>query len=87
MGVCDVTTLGKIDVRGADAAEYLNRIYCNGFVKLLVARTRYGLMLREDGIPKDDGAAVRLAQDHFVVTTTANAVSVFRHMEFARQWL
>ncbi|MBZ0163621.1 MAG: sarcosine oxidase subunit alpha family protein [Notoacmeibacter sp.] len=88
VGVCDVTTLGKIDVQGTDAAEFLNRVYCNGFAKLAVGRTRYGLMLREDGIAKDDGTAARLAQDHFVVTTTtANAVSVFRHMEFARQCL
>ncbi len=87
-GVCDVTTLGKIDVQGADAAEFLNRIYCNGFAKLAVGRVRYGLMLREDGIVFDDGTAARLATDHFVVTTTtANAVPVFRHMEFARQCL
>ena len=88
VGICDVTTLGKIDVQGTDAAEFLNRIYCNGFAKLAVGRTRYGLMLREDGIAMDDGTAARLAEDHFVVTTTtANAVSVYRHMEFARQCL
>jgi len=88
VGICDVTTLGKIDVQGADAATFLNKIYCNGFAKLLVGKTRYGLMLREDGIAMDDGTAARLAEDHFVVTTTtANAVSVFRHMEFARQCL
>lgn len=88
VGVCDVTTLGKIDVQGRDAAEFLNKIYCNGFAKLAVGRTRYGLMLREDGIAMDDGTAGRLAEDHFVVTTTtANAVGVYRHMEFARQCL
>ena len=88
VGICDVTTLGKIDVQGADAATYLNRIYCNGFAKLAVGKTRYGLMLREDGIVMDDGTAARLANDHFVVTTTtANAVSVYRHMEFCRQCL
>ncbi len=88
VGVCDCTTLGKIDVQGADAAEFLNRIYANGFAKLAVGKTRYGLMLREDGMVKDDGTAARLAEDHFVVTTTtANAVSVYRHMEFARQCL
>ncbi len=87
-GVCDVTTLGKIDVQGADAAEFLNHIYSNGFAKLPVGKTRYGLMLREDGLAMDDGTAARLAEDHFVVTTTtANAVSVFRHMEFCRQCL
>ena len=88
VGVCDVTTLGKIDVQGADSAEFLNRIYCNSFAKLQVGKCRYGLMLREDGIAKDDGTAARFADDHFVVTTTtANAVSVTRDMEFARQCL
>jgi sarcosine oxidase subunit alpha len=88
VGICDVTTLGKIDVQGVDAAEFLNRIYCNGFAKLAVGKTRYGLMLREDGVAMDDGTAARLAEDHFVVTTTtANAVAVYRHMEFARQCL
>ena len=88
VGVCDVTTLGKIDVQGADAAAFLDKVYCNGFAKLAVGRTRYGLMLREDGIAMDDGTAARLAEDHFVVTTTtANAVAVYRHMEFLRQVL
>jgi len=88
VGVCDVTTLGKVDVQGADAAEFLNKIYCNGFAKLAVGKTRYGLMLREDGIAMDDGTAARLAEDHFVVTTTtANALGVYRHMEFVSQCL
>ncbi len=88
VGVCDVTTLGKVDVQGADAAAFLNKIYSNGFAKLAVGKTRYGLMLREDGIAMDDGTAARLAEDHFVVTTTtANAVGVYRHMEFVRQCL
>lgn len=88
VGVCDVTTLGKVDVQGADAATFLNKVYCNGFAKLAVGKTRYGLMLREDGIAMDDGTAARLAEDHFVVTTTtANAVGVYRHMEFVRQCL
>ncbi len=88
VGICDVTTLGKIDVQGTDAATFLNKIYCNGFAKLAVGKTRYGLMLREDGIVMDDGTAARLSENHFVVTTTtANAVSVYRHMEFCRQCL
>jgi glycine cleavage system aminomethyltransferase T len=88
VGVCDVTTLGKVDVQGTDAADFLNKIYCNGFAKLAVGKTRYGLMLREDGIAMDDGTAARLADDHFVVTTTtANALPVYRHMEFVRQCL
>ncbi len=88
VGVCDVTTLGKVDVQGTEAADFLNKIYCNGFAKLAVGKTRYGLMLREDGIVMDDGTAARLAEDHFVVTTTTtNALPVYRHMEFVRQCL
>ena len=88
VGVCDCTTLGKIDVQGTDAADFLNKVYCNGFAKLAVGKTRYGLMLREDGIAMDDGTAARLADDHFVVTTTtANAAKVYQHMEFVRQCL
>ena len=88
VGVCDCTTLGKIDVQGVDAAAFLNTVYCNGFAKLAVGKTRYGLMLREDGIAMDDGTAARLATDHFVVTTTtANAGKVYQHMEFVRQCL
>ncbi|MBY6045363.1 sarcosine oxidase subunit alpha family protein [Phaeobacter italicus] len=88
VGICDVTTLGKIDVQGADAAAFLNMMYANGFAKLPVGKVRYGLMLREDGVAYDDGTAARLAEDHFVVTTTtANAVLVYRNMEFVRQCL
>jgi len=88
VGICDVTTLGKIDVQGRDAAEFLNRVYANGFSTLAVGRVRYGLMLREDGIAYDDGTTARIGEHHFVMTTTtANAVTVFRRMEFARQCL
>ncbi len=88
VGICDVTTLGKIDVQGTDAAAFLNKVYANGFAKLAVGKTRYGLMLREDGIVMDDGTTARMSDNHYVMTTTtANAVSVFRHMEFCRQCL
>ncbi|WP_348721092.1 sarcosine oxidase subunit alpha family protein [uncultured Candidatus Puniceispirillum sp.] len=88
VGVCDVTSLGKIDIQGSDATIFINRVYCNGFAKLPVGKTRYGLMLREDGIVMDDGTTARLAESHYVMTTTtANAVSVFRHLEFCRQCL
>ena len=88
VGVCDVTTLGKIDIQGRDAQEFLNRIYANGFARLAVGKVRYGLMLREDGFAYDDGTTARLGENHFVMTTTtANAVLVFRNMEFARQCL
>jgi len=88
VGICDVTTLGKIDVQGKDAAEFLNKVYANGFAKLAVGKVRYGLMLREDGIAYDDGTTARLGENHFVMTTTtANAGVVFRRLEFARQCL
>jgi sarcosine oxidase subunit alpha len=88
VGICDVTTLGKIDIQGRDAAEFLNRVYANGFAKLPVGKTRYGLMLREDGIVMDDGTTARLGEHHYLMTTTtANAVPVFRHLEFCRQCL
>lgn len=88
VGVCDVSTLGKIDVQGTDAATFLNKVYTNAFAKLPVGKVRYGLMLREDGIVMDDGTTARLAEDRFVLTTTtAKAAEVYRHMEFARQCL
>ena len=86
VGLCDVSTLGKIDVQGKDAAEFLNRLYCNTFSTLDVGKARYGLMLREDGIVFDDGTTSRLAHDHFLMTTTtANAARVMSHMEFCHQ--
>ena len=88
VGLCDVSTLGKIDVQGNDAAEFLNRLYCNTFSTLDVGKARYGLMLREDGIVFDDGTTSRLAPDHFLMTTTtANAARVMSHMEFCHQAL
>jgi sarcosine oxidase subunit alpha len=88
VGLCDVSTLGKIDVQGSDAAEFLNRLYCNGWSTLEVGKARYGLMLREDGIVFDDGTTSRLAEDHFfMTTTTANAARVMSHMEFCHQAL
>ncbi|ARE41347.1 Sarcosine oxidase alpha subunit [Rhodovulum sp. P5] len=88
VGLCDVTTLGKIDVQGDDAGLFLDRIYANIMSTLKVGRVRYGLMLREDGFLYDDGTCARLADTHYVVTTTtANAGLVYRNMEFARQCL
>ncbi|WP_238364603.1 sarcosine oxidase subunit alpha family protein [Mesobacterium pallidum] len=88
VGICDVTTLGKIDVQGKDAGEFLNRIYANMMATLPVGRVRYGLMLREDGHAYDDGTCARMGETHFVVTTTtANAGLVYQRMEFARQCL
>lgn len=88
VGICDVTTLGKVDVQGRDATVFLDRIYCNAMASLKVGMVRYGLMLREDGHAYDDGTCARLAENHYVVTTTtAQAGPVYRHMEFARQCL
>ncbi len=88
VGVCDVTTLGKIDIQGADAGSFLDRVYANTFSTLPVGRVRYGIMLREDGMVMDDGTTARLGEDHYVMTTTtANAVLVMRHLEFCRQCL
>ena len=88
VGVCDVSTLGKIDIQGADAAAFLNRVYINGWSNLAVGKARYGLMLREDGFVMDDGTTARLADTHFVMTTTtANAARVMQHLEFCHQAL
>lgn len=88
VGICDVSTLGKIDLKGTDVATFLNRIYANKFAKLAVGKTRYGLMLREDGIVMDDGTTARLSENHYVMTTTtANAGPVYQHMEFCLQCL
>jgi sarcosine oxidase subunit alpha len=88
VGVCDVSTLGKIDVQGTDAAALLDFVYTNRMSTLKVGRVRYGLMLREDGFVMDDGTAACLAPDHFVITTTtAAAGQVMRHLEFAGQVL
>ncbi len=88
VGVCDVSTLGKIDVQGRDAGIFLDRVYANTFSTLPVGKARYGLMLREDGFVLDDGTTARLAEDHyFMTTTTANAVKVMQHLEFAQQCL
>ena len=86
VGLCDVSTLGKIDVQGADAGIFLDRLYCNTFSTLSIGKARYGLMLREDGIVFDDGTTSRLAEDHYVMTTTtANAARVMSHIEFCHQ--
>ncbi|MFQ5774638.1 MAG: sarcosine oxidase subunit alpha family protein [Kiloniellaceae bacterium] len=82
LGVLDASTLGKIDIQGADAAELLNRVYTNAWKKLEVRRCRYGLMLGENGMVMDDGVTARLGETHFLMTTTTgNAASVLAHLE------
>ncbi len=88
VGICDVSTLGKIDIQGADAAEFLERLYCNSWKSLAIGKVRYGLMLREDGFVFDDGTTARLGHDHYLMTTTtANAAAVMQHMDFCCQVL
>ena len=82
VGLFDASTLGKIEVVGPDAAEFLNRMYTNPWKSLANGRCRYGLMLREDGFIMDDGVAARLADDRFhVTTTTGGAARVLNMME------
>jgi glycine cleavage system aminomethyltransferase T len=86
VGLVDVSPLGKIDVQGPDAAEFLDRLYCNPIGRLAVGKARYGLMLREDGMVFDDGTVSRLGETtYYVTTTTAHAAQVMAHLEFHRQ--
>jgi sarcosine oxidase subunit alpha len=88
VGVCDVSTLGKIDIQGEDAGTFLDRVYINKLSTLAVGKARYGVMLREDGFVLDDGTAARFGPAHYVIsTTTANAAKVFQHLEFCKQVL
>ncbi len=85
-GITDVSTLGKLEVHGPDAAQFLDYLYANTLSTLGVGRARYGIMLREDGMMLDDGTVTRLADRHFVLTTTtANSTVVLEHMEFQLQ--
>ncbi len=86
VGIADVSSLGKIDVQGPDAAELLNRVYVNGFAKLGVGRARYGVMLNDDGLVLDDGTTTRLSETrYFMTTTTAQAAEVMSWLEFLLQ--
>ncbi len=75
VGILDASTLGKIDIKGQDAREFLNRVYTNAWKKLGVGRCRYGLMLKEDGMVFDDGVTACLADDHFHMTTTTGGAA------------
>ena len=81
-GIFDASTLGKIEVVGKDAATFMNRLYVNNWSSLAVGRSRYGILLRDDGFVYDDGVVARLADDRFhVTTTTGGAARVFALME------
>ncbi len=82
LGIFDASTLGKIEIVGPDAAEFMNRMYTNAWTKLAPDRCRYGLMLGEDGFIRDDGVIGRMAPDRFhVTTTTGGAARVLAMME------
>ena len=85
VGILDASTLGKIDLRGPDTAEFLNRIYTNGWKTLAVGRCRYGLMLGEDGMVFDDGVTTRTGAHRYLMTTTSgNAAAV---LDWLEEWL
>ncbi len=81
VGLIDVSTLGKLEVKGKDAARLLDKVYTHTFSTLRVGRIRYGVMCDDSGIIIDDGTVSRLADDHFFLTTTTGNV------EFVEQWL
>jgi sarcosine oxidase subunit alpha len=86
VGLIDVSTLGKIDIRGRDAAAFLDRVYINNMSGLAVGRCRYGVMLREDGMVFDDGTTSRLGEQRYLMTTTTvKAGPVMQHLEYLLQ--
>ncbi len=86
VGVLDASTLGKIDIQGKNAREFLGRIYSNAWEKLAVGKCRYGLMCGEDGMVFDDGVTSCLAEDHFLMTTTTGgAARVLEWLELYHQ--
>ncbi len=86
VGIADVSTLGKIDVQGPDAAEFLNRVYVNGFAKLAIGKARYGVMLNDDGLVLDDGTTSRISEtQYYMTTTTAQAGEVMSWLEYLLQ--
>ncbi len=86
VGVLDASTLGKVDIQGPDAREFLERVYTNKWAKLPVGRVRYGLMCRDDGMVFDDGTTSCLADNHFLMTTsTGNAATVLEWLELWHQ--
>ena len=85
LGILDASTLGKIDIKGRDVGEFLNRIYTNAWLKLEIGKCRYGIMLGDDGMVMDDGVTTRIDENHYVMTTTTgNAASVMSKLE---DWL
>jgi sarcosine oxidase subunit alpha len=84
VGMQDASTLGKIEIRGEDAAEFVNRIYTNGFKKLKPGRGRYGLMCTPDGMLFDDGVTLRIADNRFYMTTTSGGAA--KVLDWLEEW-
>ena len=85
-GILDASTLGKIDIQGPDAREFLGRVYTNAWAKLAIGNCRYGLMCGEDGMVFDDGVTACMADNHFVMTTTTGgAARVLEWLEIYHQ--
>lgn len=85
VGFMDATTLGKIEIRGKDAGEFLNRIYTNAFKKLAPGSARYGVMCQADGMIFDDGVTLRLDEDRFFMTTTTGGAA--KVLDWLEEWL
>lgn len=85
VAVMDASTLGKIEIHGADAGVFLDRIYTNMFSTLPEGQCRYGLMCKADGIVFDDGVTTRLGKNHFLMTTTTGGAA--RVMGWLEEWL
>jgi sarcosine oxidase, subunit alpha len=85
VAMMDVSTLGKIDVHGPDAAAFLDRVYTNLMSSLKVGAIRYGVMCRPDGMVFDDGTAIRLAEDRYLVTTTTGNAALV--LDWFEEWL
>ena len=85
VGLLDASTLGKIEIKGPDAAEFLDRMYTNTFSTLKVGKCRYGLMMNELGFLADDGVTVRLGEDHFLMHTTSGGAD--RIAAWLEEWL
>ncbi len=88
VGIVDVSTLGAIEIRGPDAAEFVNRMYTFAYVKQPLMRSRYLLMTDETGVVTDDGVACRFNKDHFYLSATTGGVeNVYRNMlRWNAQW-
>ena len=84
VGIMDVSTLGKLEVRGRDAPALLDKLYTHHFSNLRVGRVRYGLLCNETGTILDDGTVARLAEDRYFVTTTTGNVDLTE--EWFRWW-